>query len=429
MTFANAALLFGRPNVAMATRWRPDETTAISRRDSSEGGSGNPQEPNPTPSQRTKRFFQSPATPWTVPDTTERKVSRLLTDDRPPKEIVRDAAIALSDVRANEIIDDEARKTQRQKVRDTFVLPSNIAGHEIHSVEDVQTAIIAFVRQVTGHVVDKVPSHSEFMKLMANRTEGAAKEEPLTFDEMVRFGRAFQLYSMYYAGISVFVEPMDNILVRPEYNDIDNYGLAALTVQMHEVEHIHRRKGPCLSALRKPEGLFGKGVWYFLKLLNPIPVVTLGVIEHHEEGHAIGAQWELLHRLPDSIRLDAMAIYEERLASVGITAEELDTGEYLKLFNKLKERMPERLERSPYSYSLQMYLWLKLAPLDKAAFLREARKINGYTWLGIFFMKPFIYQRQNMKEAGNGMKDYAKMLAGKYAPMAVKLSIYAYLFS
>ena len=186
-------------------------------------------------------------------------------------------------------------------------------------------------------------------------------------------------------GMGLIVGPHYNPIFNSVYLPRDTAKLSDLVIAIHEMEHAVDRNAKMLSNM----GLLVQS--QELMMLLPTPVGPLN--RYAMESRAIGAQWELLQRIPESERwlLRDQFIREAKLKII----HGKDAKEWVKQWSKNGDPQAVRdLENQLLRMESNLEILEKItersllyASMTKEEFIREMRTLHGYTLKN-------LYQRQ-----------------------------------
>lgn len=348
---------------------------------SSGGGSspspgGSPSPPHTVQGTKIPRLLSFPGTPWRIGTVAEKDISTALNSESPVEEKIRDVAIRLAQARAAMIRDPREARRVNGLALDVFFRPTKIAGREIHNVEDIEPALLAYLGEITGLEFPELPKWGERTAAIILRTS-REKPDRMTPAFIANSSTYFNL-RRYLWGESLFVPTTEQFLLRPEIS-----GPEFSSGRLHEFEHLVGTTNGPLSR-RAPKGLFGLGA-RLLSLANPLRFATKIARFLNEESHAVGAQWEIDHRISEDIRKSLRVQWRGELKGLGLTDQEIDS-DPLEFRALLQKRVgASRAQKMKALYLYLHYHQMGFADLPKGEYIRRARSYAGYNLRGFLY--------------------------------------------
>jgi hypothetical protein len=319
----------------------------------------------------------SPSTPWNVSPAREKQIAGIFASSLSPQEAIGKAAVALSYERLNNatLQDSRVRDQLSGRIGGFFRGSPQLGSHLISSQDQVDSAIAGFISKTLGESHETLPTVHAY----AQRRKAIEKRKPRADRDRAQVQTDCRTYKgMRYAALagSFYDFGTDQIFIHPAHKNADTLGVSRAMVTMHEVEH--RTGLNAGSVLRTLHGWIGSAKM-FLRIVDPFTPIHDRLSLYHEEGHALSAEWELLHRTPDHMRRKAAAQATEVWHTFGLDITDLESTSK----RELKPLMRKRFGDNPHTLAhlacvFSLYRALQAADRSKPEFLAHLRENSSY---------------------------------------------------
>lgn len=321
----------------------------------------------------------SPNEPWALSPLQEERIAQLFALEMPAPMRFAKAGVALTYARLGALAHPEAR-ILTNGVGQLFRISPNLYGHFVASDGDVQQLGRRFVERTAGREIDQLPTAGQYARWRraAARARSAAGTGTVAAD--IRTYQAMRFVAG--MGGSFYDLAVDTVFIHPGHHTADRHGCTSAAVRCHEAEH---RTGLRVGPIMRRYAGWVASAKVLLSWVDPLTPLWWRWGLYHEECHATGAEWELLHRTPAALRASVMnelrTSWED---SSGLSAAWLNRP-------RAEVRRVVRARRDRYDHETRIrlatgfssYRSLSCASLSKADYLRRIHRDGHYSWWNI----------------------------------------------
>lgn len=316
--------------------------------------------------------------PWRVPESVEKEIAVAFTTEASTEEQIREALRILLPWRLGSIPNADIRKKAIQAAEKAFET-GTFMGHDFATEEEVQ-----------AHLENLFAVFPEEVRAGVPRTYKGFKEAlkggfDVSLSEIARLSRFlfdFELSYRFHLGaffpqfpLALWINPR---IRRPDYSVTLDY------LMIHEA-------GGHLAGWFGADGLFSKiqdRLWgnRLLVALDPLRPLTHRIGRYLSEGRGIGAEWELLHRIPSDKRQALLDTLRDLLGEHYDLTNYWGPFSFLHKYRNMHRHYPEDLESRLYYTTIAMLCQaLAISHLPKRKYIFHMRRIDSYSVTGRLF--------------------------------------------
>lgn len=327
----------------------------------------------------TRAVYVSPNQPWALSPNQEARIAHIFALEMPAPLRFAKAGVALTYARLGALAHPEAR-TLTHGVGALFRNPPSLHGHFLKTGNEVSHLARQFVERTTGGRVDALPTVGEYTSQRRALALARPHADRWAAEADIRTYHALRCVDGW--GGSFYDLNADAVFIHPGHHTADRHGCTSAAVRCHEAEH---RTGLRAGSVMRRHAGWVASAKVFLSWFDPLTPLWRRWGLYHEECHATGAEWELLHRTPAALRASVMdelrTSWED---SSGLDASWLDRP-------RAEVRRVLRARRDQYDHETRIrlatifgsYRSLSYAPLSKADYLRRIHRDGHYSWWNI----------------------------------------------
>lgn len=336
--------------------------------------------------------------PWDLPNEVDSSVRRAFEGSGTLEERTREATRRLLTWRLNQIVDPAERERALQCLEDSFT-HCTMGGRRIANQADCDAALedlfSIFPPQIRSSVPRTVGGFKRSVRLARGRFEGRSAALPLRAllrevrraqSELMSLRQSQRLFlGAYFPGQDLWLDP--TLRITPSQ-------IGLFHIQSHEIGgHLAAACG-----VSGPAGVLSHSLNNRLALLfDPLRPFTLRAGLFAGEGYGIGAEWELLSRMPRQVREELLGMVRQ---SMGGHEDLLQPRFWFGRWHReFRRRFTDPADQKRYGILVHLHQALLFAQDRKGSFIRAGRRNLSYDAFGFLWTK-LVKEYKFLREEG-----------------------------